>query len=436
MKKQYLTILSAVCGLALFLVGCATHTGEVLDTPAAPAVSAEDTANRLSADAGKGAEPEPAEPEPEETAPALTLEDIRTASISDISGDDGRADFIRYAVYQDFMQTDSDGQFSSESFVTRGELMNALWHVSGQKAPKYDGKFSDVAQDSPLAEPIAWAVKTGIAAGPDDGTFSPQASVSREQLAVFLYRFAAVETTNGDAVDIYRDGSQAADYARAPLAWALGCGLFGGMVSDTIHPSLPVSRAQLAQVLTAYAAYIEKEPLAQTLAEQLKVKQVESASRSRHDEVQKQIDVIATQYGATGLQVAVVENGEVVDSFSYGWAVKDVTPMTADYKIRSASITKVAVGMAAMILKEDGVIDLDESIGTYWGVPARNPSHLETEVSIRTLLSHSSSLKVFSWQQHVLRRIFGPFERPPFAKCVSNIRQKEAVVNCVLNRIF
>lgn len=170
------------------------------------------------------------------------------------------------------------------------------------------------------------------------------------------------------------------------------------MAADVIYPSLPVSRMQLAQVLAAYAAYIEEEPLAQTLAGQLKVRQAESAVRARHDDIQEQIDAAAAKYGVTGLQVAVVEDGRVADSFSYGWAVKGVTPMTPDHKIRSASITKVAVGMAAMILKEDGVIDLDESIGTYWGVAAQNPSHPDAAVSIRTLLSHSSSLKVFSWE--------------------------------------
>ena len=396
MKKRELTVLAAVCGLALILAGCSARTIETVDASAAPALSSEESANRLSAGGRKGAEPEP--PEPEESAPALTLAEIRTAAVSDLSGQDERADYIRYAVFRDFMQTDGEGRFNPEGFVTRGELMDALRHVSGREAPGYDGKFSDVPKDSPWAGAVAWAVQAGVAAGSADGTFSPQAAVSREQLAVFLYRFAADGAAVEDTTDAYRDGGLAGEYARVPLSWALGRGLFGGMVSDTIYPALPVSRAQLAQVLTAYAACVEKEPVAQTLAGQLKTRQVESASRARHDEIQTQVDAIAAKYGAMGLQAAVVEDGEVTDSFSYGWAVKDAAPMTADHKIRSASITKVAVGMAAMILKEDGVIDLDESIGTYWGVPAKNPSHPDVPVSIRTLLSHSSSLKVFSWE--------------------------------------
>lgn len=376
MKKQQLAVLAA-CGLALLLAGCSVRAREASDTPA---VSVEYDAN------GPSAEPVP--------GPVLT--DIRFAS--DLSDGDEGADHIHYAVSRGLLRTDGEGRFKPEEFVTRGELMDALRHMSGQEAPAYDGRFSDVAKDSPWAGAIAWAIQAGVAAGSADGTFSPQAAVSREQLAVFLCRFAAEDTVAAGTLDTYRDGGLAKEYARGPLAWALGRGLFDGMVSDAIYPSLPVSRAQLAQVLTAYAAHIEKEPLAQTLAGRLKTERAESASRARHDEIQKQIDAIAAKYGAVGLQAAVVENGEVTDTFSYGWAVKGVTPMTPDHKIRSASITKVAVGMAAMILNEGGVIDLDESIGTYWGVPAKNPSHPDVPVSIRTLLSHSSSLKVFSWQ--------------------------------------
>lgn len=386
MKKRHLIILAAY-GLALILSGCSARTSEALDVTD---VSAEEIASPLSVENGGGLD--------EELAPALTPADIRTASVSDLSDGDERADYIHYVVYRDFMRVDSEGRFRPEEFVTRGELMNVLLHMSDQEAPEYDGEFSDVAKDSPWAEAISWAVQAGIAAESADGMFFPQAVVNREQLAMFLYRLAADAATVENTVNIYRDGGQVEENARTPLAWVLGHGLFAGMVSDTIYPALSVSRAQLAQVLTAYAASVEKEPLAQTLVGQFELKQVESVSRLRHDEIQKQIDSIAAKYSAMGLQVAVVEDGEVTDSFSCGWAVKDVTPMTSDHKIRSASITKVAVGMSAMILNEEGVINLDESIGAYWGVSAKNPSYPDIPVSIRTLLSHSSSLKVFSWE--------------------------------------
>jgi len=57
-----------------------------------------------------------------------------------------------------------------------------------------------------------------------------------------------------------------------------------------------------------------------------------------------------------------------------------------------ASITKVAVGLSAMLLREEGAVDLDADIGGYWGVTARNPAHPDVPITVRSLLSHTSSI--------------------------------------------
>lgn len=69
--------------------------------------------------------------------------------------------------------------------------------------------------------------------------------------------------------------------------------------------------------------------------------------------------------------------------------------MTADHKLRVASISKVAVGMGAMLLRQHGALDLDESLGTYWGFTIRNPYFPDDPVTVRTLLSHTSSIIVY-----------------------------------------
>lgn len=124
------------------------------------------------------------------------------------------------------------------------------------------------------------------------------------------------------------------------------------------------------------------------------VQEEASLAQLNHDGIQKMVDRIAKKYGAVGLQVAVVENGVVTDTYAYGWATKKTDPMTADHKMRVASISKVLVGMGAMILREEGVVNLDDSIGEYWGFPVRNPYHPNTPVSIRSLLTHTSSIYI------------------------------------------
>ena len=111
-----------------------------------------------------------------------------------------------------------------------------------------------------------------------------------------------------------------------------------------------------------------------------------------HDAIYAEIERISQQYGAMGVQVAIVENGEVVGSYAYGWATNKKVPMTTDHKIRVASITKVAIGIAAIMLHEDGTVDLQASIGDIWGVPAQNPQFPDHVINIWNILSHTSSI--------------------------------------------
>ena len=108
--------------------------------------------------------------------------------------------------------------------------------------------------------------------------------------------------------------------------------------------------------------------------------------------LQSFIEQMAEKYHATGLQVAIINNGEVIGSYACGWATVDTDPMTTEHKIRVASVTKVIVGMAAMLLQEDGAIDLDENIGTYWGVDAVNPNYPKKPITARMILEHTSTL--------------------------------------------
>lgn len=211
MKMLRLAVLAA-CGFLLIFAGCSARIEEAAD--AFP----EDAADWLSTDAGRDAGPALSALEPDSPSPALTLADIRMAYVSDLSNGDGCADYIRYVVYRDFMQTDGDGRFNPEGFVIRGELLNALWHMSGQEAPAYDGTFPDVTEDSPWINAVSWAVQADIAVPAADGTLSPQTAVTREQLALFLYRFAAEGPADRDTIDAYRDGGLVEEYARAPLA--------------------------------------------------------------------------------------------------------------------------------------------------------------------------------------------------------------------------
>ena len=114
-----------------------------------------------------------------------------------------------------------------------------------------------------------------------------------------------------------------------------------------------------------------------------------------HALLQSVIDQIAQEYRAMGLQVAVIRNGEIVGSYAYGWAIRDQVPMTVDHKIRVASVTKVSVGIAALALHENGILDINADIGPVWGIAARNPNFPDIPITPYLILSHISSIAAY-----------------------------------------
>ncbi len=330
-----------------------------------------------------------------EETPPLTLEEIRTISFQDVPADTIYADCVSYAAHEGLLGGVSPGRFEPDALATRAAVFTALYRLSGQKVEESSSLFDDMKPGAWYAEAVTWAVQSGLI--DSGGNLGPKEPIRRSDLAMLLHRFAAYEDGKeyGSQLDAYADAASVPEYAQESIAWALENRIFSALITDSIHPNLPVSRAQLAQILVALTAYTIGEPVSEALSIQMSAKIKVSLSQETHDNIQLLIDSTASKYGAVGLQVAVVNDGKVVDAYTYGWATTDTDRMTPDHKIRVASITKVAVGVAAMLLREQGIIDLDTDIGPIWGIRARNPHYPDVPITIRSLLSHTSSIRAF-----------------------------------------
>ncbi len=108
-------------------------------------------------------------------------------------------------------------------------------------------------------------------------------------------------------------------------------------------------------------------------------------------DAQSYVNSIAKSYGADGIQVALIDDGVVKGVYNYGYATKKSSKMTSDHKIRVASISKVAVSVCAMKLQEQGKVNINTKIGTYWG------ANLPKAVTLKSLLSHTSTLRFLGY---------------------------------------
>lgn len=110
------------------------------------------------------------------------------------------------------------------------------------------------------------------------------------------------------------------------------------------------------------------------------------------EDVDQALAQVMERYSAAGVTVATVEQGQLSQAGAWGWAVKNKREMTPDTKIRIASISKVVVAMCAMAMAEDGLVDLDAPISTYWGERAVNP-YSQGQPTARTFMTHTSSIR-------------------------------------------
>lgn len=111
------------------------------------------------------------------------------------------------------------------------------------------------------------------------------------------------------------------------------------------------------------------------------------------------VEEAAQRYHAVNVSAAVVENGKVTASCGWGMADLGGREMTKDTKIRTASISKVVVGLCAMRMAQDGLVDLEGSISPYWGVDISSRAYPDVPISLETLLTHTSTISELTPQR-------------------------------------
>ncbi len=166
---------------------------------------------------------------------------------SDVAEDAWYAEAAAYCETAGLMEGMGDGTFDPRGVTTRAMVVTVLHRLSGSPAQTRAEAFPDVKEDSWYGTSVGWAAAQGIALGRSDGTFGPMDSVTRQDLAVFLWRSmgnpVAVET------EAFADEAEISSYALEAVRWAKGAGLVNGMGDGSFAPRQGATRAQLANIL-------------------------------------------------------------------------------------------------------------------------------------------------------------------------------------------
>ena len=149
--------------------------------------------------------------------------------------------------------------------MTRGDVCVVLLRMAGGDLDYnedgsvntnfgYNTPFADVDAHTYYAKAIQWAAQMGIVTGFSADTFGPEQTVTREQFATMLARYAkatGADIDEGADISAYADASSVSDWATSFVKWAVGADVMG-QNTDVLAPGKDVSRAEVAAMAVRY----------------------------------------------------------------------------------------------------------------------------------------------------------------------------------------
>ena len=167
----------------------------------------------------------------------------------DVEAGSWYADAVEYVRDNGLMSGTSDTQFSPSGTMTRAMLAQTLYRAAGSPAVSGSDTFPDTQAGAWYADAVLWATQEGIINGYGGGLFGTNDPVSREQIAVILWRDAGSPAAQSQN---FADESAISPWASAAVDWARSAGLMSGQEGNRFAPQASATRAEVAVILRAY----------------------------------------------------------------------------------------------------------------------------------------------------------------------------------------
>ena len=162
-------------------------------------------------------------------------------------------DAVQYAYAGGLMTGVSADAFAPEQTTTRAMIVSILARLEGVTSAQAAG-FADVS-DEWYATAVNWAASAGVVSGTGDGNFSPNAAITREQLAAMLMNYSAWKREDVSArADLSAYSDQPSTWAEETMSWAVAEGLISGVTNTELQPQGNATRAQVAAILQRFLA--------------------------------------------------------------------------------------------------------------------------------------------------------------------------------------
>ena len=164
---------------------------------------------------------------------------------------------IKRVYNRGWMVGESATIFAPDQDLTRAMLAVILYAMAGEPEVTAANPFSDVPAGEWYTDAVIWAAANGIVVGCGDGTFRPEMAVTRAQAAVMLCGYAAFagrDVTARADLSAFGDAADIPAWAQAEMQWANAEKLILGRDGKLLAPNAAATRAEMASILSGYAA--------------------------------------------------------------------------------------------------------------------------------------------------------------------------------------
>ena len=172
-------------------------------------------------------------------------------NFSDVDLDAWYHPAVDFVLKEGIMNGNTDGTFEPEASLTRAMLVQILYNIEGRPEVETDKSFTDVAEDDWFYNAILWAAENGIVLGYDNGAFGAEDNVTREQMVTILYRYAGEPEVTAQEI-VFADSDLISEWAVDAVLWAYENKLVQGVGNDMFDPAGDSQRAAAAQIMMNY----------------------------------------------------------------------------------------------------------------------------------------------------------------------------------------
>ena len=175
-------------------------------------------------------------------------------------------DGIDFCLNRGLFSGTSETTFGPQMNMSRAMLVTVLWRYSNSPTG-YSNTFKDVnaKTGSWYVDAVAWAAANNIVSGVGDNKFDPDGTITREQMAAILFRYAnfrGFNTAKRDSLSSFPDAGKVNPWAKTGVQWAVAEGLITGANTGGktyLMPQGGATREQVASILMRFIQNIAEK---------------------------------------------------------------------------------------------------------------------------------------------------------------------------------